>query len=175
MPSTPVSRLPALCAGLLFLAALAPAHAQYSWIDASGTRVFSDRPPPPGIPAARILKAPRPVAAAPYGAPAPAEAPAASAAQAASTPARPTLAEREADYKKRGEKRAEDDAKAAEAARKQAAQQSRCRSLMRQEATLTAGTRLSEFDEKGERHYLTDAERAQRLAQARALQAAECR
>ena len=44
--------------GLPLLAAL-PAHAQYSWVDEHGTRVFSDQPPPPNVPAKRILKAPR--------------------------------------------------------------------------------------------------------------------
>ncbi|MFS2019205.1 DUF4124 domain-containing protein, partial [Massilia sp. CT11-108] len=49
---------------LLLLAAFlaAPAYAQYSWIDDHGTRVFSDRPPPPGTPPSRILKTPRGVA-----------------------------------------------------------------------------------------------------------------
>ncbi|MGB9108871.1 MAG: DUF4124 domain-containing protein, partial [Telluria sp.] len=47
-----------LCAGALALTSLL-AHAQYSWLDDKGSRVFSDRPPPPGTPPARILKAPR--------------------------------------------------------------------------------------------------------------------
>jgi hypothetical protein len=46
-----------LCAGALALTSLL-AHAQYSWLDDKGTRVFSDRPPPPGTPPSRILKAP---------------------------------------------------------------------------------------------------------------------
>jgi hypothetical protein len=49
-----------LCAGALTLSSLSSqlAHAQYSWIDEKGSRVFSDRPPPPGTPPSRILKAP---------------------------------------------------------------------------------------------------------------------
>jgi hypothetical protein len=47
-----------LCAGALALASVL-AHAQYSWVDDKGLRVFSDRPPPPGTPSERILKAPR--------------------------------------------------------------------------------------------------------------------
>jgi hypothetical protein len=46
-----------LCAGALALTSLL-AHAQYSWIDDKGLRVFSDRRPPPGTPLERILKAP---------------------------------------------------------------------------------------------------------------------
>jgi hypothetical protein len=47
-----------LCASVLALTSLL-AHAQYSWIDDKGMRVFSDRPAPPGTPPERILKAPR--------------------------------------------------------------------------------------------------------------------
>ncbi|RYE66283.1 MAG: DUF4124 domain-containing protein, partial [Oxalobacteraceae bacterium] len=46
-----------LTGALMLLAQLA--HAQYSWLDDKGTRVFSDRPPPSGTPAARILQMPR--------------------------------------------------------------------------------------------------------------------
>src|SRR5437763_5056820 len=100
-----LSLRPALVGTLMLLAQLAPqcAHAQYSWLDANGTRVFSDRPPPPGIPPSRILKAPRRPDAAPVDAvtgvtpstaPAPAPTP-------ADKPKPPTLAEREAEYRKR--------------------------------------------------------------------------
>src|SRR5438093_1425528 len=92
---------PVLAGALMLLAQLAPqcAHAQYSWLDANGTRVFSDRPPPPGIPPSRILKAPhRPDAAPVDTVPAvmPSTAPAAAPAP-ADKPKPPTLAEREAE------------------------------------------------------------------------------
>lgn len=43
----------------LLLVGAGLAQAQYSWIDEKGVREFSDRPPPPGTPAEKILKAPR--------------------------------------------------------------------------------------------------------------------
>lgn len=57
MRLVPRACLPPLAATLLLLAS-SLAHAQYSWIDEKGVRQFSDRPPPPGTPAEKILKAP---------------------------------------------------------------------------------------------------------------------
>ena len=141
----------------LLLAALvaAPAFAQYSWIDDHGTRVFSDRPPPPGTPAARILKAPRGAASA---AAAPAE-PAKAAA--------PALADRDADFRKRAAERDAGERKAAEDAQRQADNAAQCAAARRSEAALTSGVRITDMDDKGERVYVTDDEKARRLAQVR--------
>ncbi|MDN4051764.1 DUF4124 domain-containing protein [Massilia sp. YIM B02763] len=166
---------PRLRAGLPLLLVLmaAPAFAQYSWIDDKGTRVFSDRPPPAGTPEARILKKPRTLdALAPSAAPATAPAPASAPAEPAK--AAPTLAEREADYRKRQAQQAEAETKEQLAAHKQTMQMERCKSLKRREMTLTAGTRLSEYDEKGQRSFVSDEERARRLAETRRMQGAEC-
>ena len=57
--------LPALCA------------AQWLWIDEAGRRVYSDQPPPPGLPPARILRQPGVAAPALWTASSPASAPAA--------------------------------------------------------------------------------------------------
>ncbi|HEU4850995.1 MAG TPA: DUF4124 domain-containing protein, partial [Telluria sp.] len=45
--------------GAALLLATASAAAQYVWVDAKGARTYSDRPPPPEVPANKILKAPR--------------------------------------------------------------------------------------------------------------------
>lgn len=165
-----------LCAGALML--LAPlAHAQYSWIDEKGVRVFSDRAPPPGTPASRILQMPRQPGAASSqsaaAAPAPAAAstptavPAAATPPAAGKPAPHSLAEQEADYRKRTAERENDERKAAEASRKKAELATQCDAVRRSERTLASGTRVAEVNEKGEQVFLSDAERARRLAQAR--------
>ncbi|WP_238947486.1 DUF4124 domain-containing protein [Vandammella animalimorsus] len=65
-----------MLAAALALGALGAVQAQpqWQWLDASGRKVYSDRPPPPDVPQNRILKAPRdaapaaPAAAAPAGA-----------------------------------------------------------------------------------------------------------
>jgi hypothetical protein len=143
----------------LLLAALvaAPACAQYAWIDDHGTRVFSDRPPPPGTPPSRILKAPR--GAAPAEA-APAE---------AVKPAVPTLADRDADFRKRAAERAAAERKATEDAQSKLGTAEQCAAARRSEAALTSGVRLTDMDDKGERYVVTDDDKARRLAQVRGV------
>ena len=142
---------------LLLLAALlaAPAYAQYSWIDDHGTRVFSDRPPPPGTPPSRILKTPRGAASTEA---APAETP---------KPAAPALADRDADFRKRATERDTEERKAAEEAQRKADNAAQCAAARRSEAVLTSGVRVAELDDKGERVFVTDDEKARRLAQVR--------
>lgn len=153
---------------ILLLAQLA--HAQYSWLDDKGTRVFSDRPPPPGTPPSRILKAPHRLDAAADNTPLPA-----ASATGADGPAKPpSLADREADYRKRQAQRQEDDRKAQEEASKKAARQEMCASARQEEAQLASGVRISETDANGERGYISDEERARRLGRARQA-LAECR
>jgi hypothetical protein len=155
---------------LMLLAQLAPqfAHAQYSWIDEKGTRVFSDRPPPPGTPSSRILKAPHRLDT-------PSDNAAADAAAApADKPKPPSLAEREADYRKRQAQRQEDEKKAQEEAGRKAAQQEMCSNARQEERQLASGMRISEMQANGERGYISDEERARRLARARQA-LAECR
>ena len=159
----------------LLLAALAvqvPAHAQYSWIDDHGTRVFSDRPPPSGTPPARILEAPHGSASTlPYALPAPA---------AAAPPAEPvkppppSLAERDADFRKRAAQRDADERQAAEEARRKADQAEQCAAARHSQATLASGRRLTDVDDQGERVVVTEEEKARRLAQARRV-LADCR
>ena len=88
-------------AALLFFAAQL-AHAQYVWIDANGTRQYSDRPPPPGTPPHKILKAPGRLASAPAPeASLGAANPATPEARPAAPKGPPTLAEREQAFRKR--------------------------------------------------------------------------
>jgi hypothetical protein len=160
-----------LTGALMLLAQLA--HAQYSWLDDKGTRVFSDRPPPPGTPAARILQTPR------SAVPAPAVADAAGAARPPSStgvaaPKPPTLAEQETAFRERQSKREEDARKTQETAAQKTALDERCASARQEERLVTSGSRISAVDAKGERYFLSDEERAKRLQAARrALQ--DCR
>lgn len=92
----------------LFFGALlclsAAAHAQFAWLDEKGQRVYSDQPPPPSVPDAKILHAPRGSSRTPGDADAP---------PAAAAKAPPTVAEREQDYRKRHEEAEKAAAKAA--------------------------------------------------------------
>jgi hypothetical protein len=157
------------CAGALALTSLL-AHAQYSWIDDKGSRVFSDRPPPPGTPPARILKTPRgfePRAQRPEAAPA-------AAAGAADKAKEPLLADKELEFRKRTAQREADDKKAAQEASDKATKAENCDAAREAERSMSSGMRISRVDEKGEKVFLTDEERAQRLERARKL-LASCR
>lgn len=140
---------------LVACAVSAPALAQYSWIDDHGTRVFSDHPPPPGTPPSRILKAPRGTTATPAE---PTE---------TAKPAAPTLADRDADFRKRAAERDADERKTAEEAQRKADNAAQCAAARRSEAVLTSGVRVADMDDKGERVFVTDDEKARRLAQVR--------
>lgn len=153
-------------AALLLLGAAA-AHAQYVWIGPNGTRQYSDRPPPPGTPAGKIVKAPgRPAMPSPEPAlDAPADSPA---------KAPPTLAEREAAFRERGKAREEDERKHQEEAARQRRLAEHCAAARQTQAQLDSGIRISRIGADGQKTYLTDDEKAARGAQVRrALQ--ECR
>ncbi len=122
----------AILLGAILLAS-AFAHAQYAWIDEKGVRQYSDQPPPTSTPASKILKSPRGMALPATEAATPAP---------AATKAASTLADREADYKKRHAASDANDKKAA--ADKQAADSKRasCATAAANKAQLDTGRRL---------------------------------
>lgn len=188
MDSNRFFRPRALLACVPLLAALGmagAAHAQYSWIDEHGTHVFSDRPPPPGTPPARILKTPKSAvlpareAAAPAPAASPAAGPVTGPAGTAAVPAAapsgpPSLADRDAEFRKRMAQRDADEHKAADDAKNKAALAAQCASARRSAAALSSGARITDVDGKGERVVLTDEEKARRLAESKQA-LADCR
>jgi hypothetical protein len=174
-----MSQMPyrALGATLLFLVVTA-AQAQYVWIGPGGTRQYSDRPPPPGTPANKIVKAPG--RANPELTPAPAAAMPAdgSATDPAAKPVppkgSPTLAEQEAAYRARTKARDEANLKAQEEAQRARQLAERCNAARETQAQLASGTRIARYGQDGQKTYMTDAERATRAAQVnQALQ--DCR
>jgi hypothetical protein len=155
-------------AALLLVAGLA--QAQYVWIDAKGLRQYSDRPPPPSTPPAKIIQSPQAVALAIEVPPAPAPADP----KAQPKKGAPTLAEREADFRKRKQDGAEQDKKAAEEAQRKQAQLENCASARQYKAQLESGIRIADTGADGERGYISDAERTTRLARANRV-LADCR
>jgi hypothetical protein len=164
--------LAALCS-----ASLAQAQAPYIWIDDKGMKQLSDQPPPPSVPLNRILRQPRNAQVAP--APAEAGNPAASAAAPTADSARaagddkakrpPTLAERNADFNKRKAEAAEAGQKAAQEAAQKSAAAANCDSARSDQLALDSGIRMSTFDKDGQRSFLTDAQRAERSRQNKAV------
>lgn len=154
------SALPRLAAVLLFCCA-GLAQAQFVWIGPNGTRAYSDQPPPPGTPASKILKAP--------GRAAPAQAGTVTEPEVApAKPKAPTLAEREADYRKRAKAREEADGKAQAEASRAAAQSDYCAELRKHQRMAESGIRITDIGPDGQKRFLSDAERA--AASARAAQ-----
>jgi type IV secretory pathway VirB10-like protein len=154
-----------LMAGCTLLAWATLSHAQYLWLDEKGVKQLSDRPPPPSTPASRILKAP---AAAPGAALLSADAPAPTPLP-ASPPAvkgPPTLAERNADFRKRAKEQAEREQKAAEEAQRKADIAANCDAARKGKQTLDSGVRISTQENNGERGIMNDAQRAQETRKA---------
>lgn len=165
-----LSRLAALllfcCAGL--------AQAQFVWIAPNGTRVYSDQPPPPGTPSSKIVKAPGRPAPAQVTPGAPNAPDAAPPADAAAPNGPPTLAEREADYRKRAKARDESALKSQEEARIKAARAEQCEQLRKSQRMYQSGMRIADIGPDGQRRFLNDAERAA-AAERNAKQLGECR
>lgn len=149
-----------LCAAAL-LASCGAAHAQWAWKDANGRPVYSDQPPPSSVPAARIFKAPRGQVP---------EAPAGPAAKPA-----PTLAERNAAYEQRRAGAAERATKEAEEAKASAARTTNCENARNNQRALDSGSRIARFNDKGEREFLTDSQRAEESKRNAAMVAEHCR
>lgn len=201
--SSPAPLLRRLAAvALLFTAGLA--QAQFVWIDPKGVRHYSDQPPPPGTPPARILKAPGLPAASAQAAPAPRPAPAPQfsistldgplavpPAQAATTPAAAapattaagakaapkapqTLAEKDADFRKRLKESQEAEQKAQQQTRTDAQKAEHCAEVRKAKQMYDSGIRIAEMGPDGKKRYLSDAERTERSTRAGAM-AAECR
>lgn len=148
------------CAGL--------AQAQFVWIGPNGTRVYSDQPPPPGTPASKILKAPG-RALAPLALPDEKEVD-----KTAAKPRAPTLAEREADYRKRRQESEEAQRKSQTQARQAAAQADYCENLRKHKRLYDSGVRIADVGPDGQKRFVSDAERAA-LAERTASQMNACR
>lgn len=138
----------------------APASAQYVWLDEKGTRQYSDMPPPPSVPENRILKqAGKPVPAA-SAAPAPSE-------EKPAAPAQMSIAEKNAEFKKRQAEQAEKEKKTAEEARLAAEKTKNCERAREYQRTLESGERVTRTDKNGERSFLTDEQRTQEIRDAK--------
>jgi type IV secretory pathway VirB10-like protein len=160
-----------LLAGAALLLAVGAAQAQYAWINANGTREYSDRPPPPAVPRSKILKAPKGSALLVLEQEAPASAQAAPPTDAKPEAKKgpPTLADREADYRKRQQARAEEDKQAADETRRREALAENCASARQYKAQLESGIRVADTSPEGERAYISDEERAKRLAKTKRI------
>lgn len=142
---------------LLMLVSTNTFAALSKWVDADGKVHYSDQPPPPNV-KAKTLRVTSDTAAP------------------ASAPAAPkTIAEREAELRKAQQAKKEAAGKAAQEQARVEAEKSACATAQQNLRTLQEGMRIMEVDAKGERSYLDDEQRQQRIAKARQDISAYCK
>ena len=163
---------------VLGLSLAGTAAAQWKWRDAQGQVQYSDRPPPQSIPARDILGKPPgsdTLTVREMG-PARSVTPAASAPEAAASkaPADVRAAQNQAAARQR---QAEADEARRKADEDKFAKQraDNCRRAQDYVRTLESGSRIARMNDKGEREFLDDAQRAGELQRSRELVASECR
>ncbi len=150
----------------------APAAAQWAWRDENGRLVFSDRPPPAGVKAERIVRQP---GAQPAPLPATSDADAAKAGTKGETKAGPkTMADREMEFRKRQQERAEAEKKQAEEQAQAARRAQECERARGYLRSLEEGHRIVRTDAQGNREILDDAQRAAEIQRMREVVARSC-
>jgi hypothetical protein len=145
----------------LALCAAAANAQQYKWKDSRGRTVYGDLPPA-GVKATPLTSTSAPPAA---SAAPPATEAGSKAAAKSSKPLTP--AEQEMEFRRRVKEAQEAAAKQGKEREDERDRQQNCELAREQERTLSSGQRISRVDQKGERYYMNDAQRAQELAQAR--------
>jgi hypothetical protein len=168
--------LATILAAFLVLVAL-PAEAQWKWKDKSGRIQYSDLPPPVGTPDQDILARPSAQRNNSPASPLPAASAAASTqlVGSASSPLAPKLVDPELEAKR---KKAEADQAVknkAEEERIAAVKADNCARARAQLRTLDSGVRVSRTNEKGEREFLDDKQRADETQHAKDAIAADCK
>ncbi len=170
------------------LATCGLASAQYQWVDKDGRKIFSDRPPPADIPQKNVLKQPRGASRIQPSAP-PMPAPESTtengSQEAAPSAPTPALATKTGNSAPGVDKALEDkkkQAEAAEAARKKEEEQKlaaqraeNCKRALSVKAGLDSGVRIARTNEKGERQFLDDAERAAEMQRVQAIIQSDCK
>ena len=163
-------------AAVLVLIAL-PVEAQWKWKDKSGHVQYSDLPPPVGTPDQDILLRPTAQRRNTLAAPTPPTS-AASSAQvvaSASGPLAPKLVDPELEARRKkaeGEQAVKNKAEEDRVAALKADNCARARSQLR---TLDSGIRVTRTNDKGEREFLDDKQRADETRHAKDAIAADCK
>ncbi|GAB4482101.1 MAG: hypothetical protein OHK0044_30990 [Burkholderiaceae bacterium] len=162
------------CAAALIACLLlaAPAAAQWAWRDENGRLVFSDRPPPAGVKAEHIVRQP---SAQPAPLPAVGDADSAKAGAKGETKAGPkTIADREMEFRKRQQERAEAEKKQAEEQAQAARKAKECERARGYLRSLEEGQRIARTDAQGNREILDDAQRAAEIQRMREVVTRSC-
>ncbi|MCS6945961.1 MAG: DUF4124 domain-containing protein [Sutterellaceae bacterium] len=155
-----------MTAGCLMLAM--PALAQWAWRDENGRVVYSDRPPPANVKNDRILRQPAvPALGVPVQEPK-------SDAKGEGKVQPKSLAERELEFRKRQQERAEAERQQVEAQTREEARLRECDRMRGYLRALEEGERVVRVDAKGHREFLEDAQRASEITRVREALARSC-
>jgi hypothetical protein len=159
-----------------------PSEAQWAWKDGNGRLVYSDRPPPSDIkptqivrqPSTQVLANPAPASGPVDEAGKPSD-PKTSDPKSAPAPNAPkTIAERDMEFRKRQQERADSEKKAAEEQTKSAAKTAECERARGYMKSLEDGVRISRTDASGNREFLDDAQRAAEVERTRKIIQGAC-
>lgn len=158
-----------------------PSEAQWAWKDGNGRLVYSDRPPPSDIKPTNIVRQPNTQTLAN---PAPASGPLDDTGKPAdaknsdtknAAPGAPkTIAERDMEFRKRQQERADSDKKAAEEQTKTATKTAECDRARGYMKSLEDGVRITRTDASGNREFLDDAQRAAEADRTRKIIQSTC-
>jgi Domain of unknown function (DUF4124) len=164
----------AFVATTLLICLLPLAQAQWSWKDKDGRRIFSDQPPPSGVPDKDIFQRP-PGSRAAQTATA-SEAATSTPASTATTAGAPKISGKDAELEK---KKKEADAKQAakqkaEDAQIAAAKKDNCERAKRAQSTFDSGVRVATTNANGEREFMSDAARAAETKRLKDIMAKDC-
>ena len=159
---------------LLALACSLPlaAAAQWQWLDNSGRKVFSDQPPPPDIAPNRILRTGRGAAATAIQQQAATQAPAAAAPTA--NPPKSSGKDKELEAKKKEKEAADQAKKKADEDKIAAARAENCSRAKNAKATFDSGLRVVRTNDKGEREFMDEGQRAAEVRHLNDIIARDC-
>jgi hypothetical protein len=149
------------------------AAAQWQWLDKDGRKVFSDKSPPPDIPAKNILK--QPGVRAPVAEAEPATAATATAKMAGASLPKVTGRDGELEARRKQAESAEADKKKAQERADNEAQADSCKRAREAKATIDSGVRLSRVNDKGEREVMDDAARAAEVQRVQVVISRDCK
>jgi hypothetical protein len=171
-----VSFLRPFLASALLACLLPLAHAQWSWKDSDGRRVFSDQPPPAGVPEKDILRRPAGVRAPAAPTTTPEASPTAAASATATTATAPKISGKDSELeKKKKEAEAKEAAqKKAEAEKLAAQRKDNCERAKRAKASFDSGQRIATVNARGEREIMSDAARAAESQRLQGIISTDC-
>lgn len=169
-PSFSLLRWRQLALAALTALACSSAPAQWLWIDAGGSKVFSDTAPPPSVPDKNILKRPG-MRIGSATAPVVAET---TATPAAPEPPKPSGRDDALEAKKKQAEEAELAKKKAEAEKVAKARAENCQRAQRAKATLDSGVRIATTSATGEREIMDDKARAAETQRLKEIIRSDC-